>query len=462
MLHRGFCILPVLEPSMAIRSLRRLRFAALLLALLFATGHSGRAQTAAPAGQSAASASQPKPTQSAYSLPPDKLAKAITLTRIRTEIGFADTGWGIVSLLLLIVLGVPAKFRDWAVAASRFRWVQCLIFVPLFFLTSTIVGLPIDLYSHHIERAYGQSVQGWPSWTGDQVKSLLLSFVIGVLIVMLLFWVIRKSPKRWWLWFWLATLPIIVFLIFISPVLIDPMFNKFEPLQQSDPALVARLEKVVHRGGMQIPPERMFLMKASEKYTGINAYVTGFGASKRVVVWDTSIAQATPDEISFIFGHEMGHYVLGHIYKTLVFIAGVLLVMLWLGYYVVHWLIRRFGAAWKVPSVDDWAALAILLLAFSVFSFLSEPVLNAYSRAHEHAADVYGQEAIHGIVANPQQVARDSFQLLGEASLDDPNPRPFIEFWTYSHPSVAYRVAFAASYNPWAPGQKPKYFPPEK
>ena len=445
---------------MATRLIHRSCFTTLLLVLLFATGHSGHAQTAAPAGPAASSASQPAP--SAYALPPDKLAKAITLTRIRTAIGFADTGWGILSMLLLIVLGVPAKFRDWAVAASKYRWVQCLIFVPLFFLTTTIVGLPLDLYSQHIERAYGQSVQGWPSWTGDQFKSLLLSFVIGVLIVMLLFWVIRKSPKRWWLWFWLASLPIIALLVFIAPVVIDPIFDKFEPLQQSDPALVTRLEEVVHRGGMVIPPERMFLMKASAKYTGINAYVTGFGASKRVVVWDTSISKATPDEISFIFGHEMGHYVLNHIYKTMGFIAGLLLVMLCLAYYSVHWLVRRFGAAWKIPSVDDWAALAILMLILSVFSFLSEPMLNAYSRAHEHAADVYGQEVIHGIVANPQQVARASFQLLGESYLDDPNPRPFIEFWTYSHPSTAHRAAFAASYNPWAPGQKPKYFPPEK
>jgi Zn-dependent protease with chaperone function len=202
----------------------------------------------------------------------------------------------------------------------------------------------------------------------------------------------------------------------------------------------------------------MFLMKASEKYTGLNAYVSGIGASKRVVVWDTSIAKATPDEISFIFGHEMGHYVLNHIYKGIAFAAVVLLVLFWLGYRGMQWLLARYGARWGIPGQYDWAALVVLLLVVSVFSFLSEPITNGFSRSQEHQADVYGQEAIHGIVKDPQAVAQHSFQVLGEASLDDPNPNKFVEFWTFNHPSISDRAAFARAYNPWAPGEKPKYF----
>jgi Zn-dependent protease with chaperone function len=202
----------------------------------------------------------------------------------------------------------------------------------------------------------------------------------------------------------------------------------------------------------------MSLMRASAKTTGLNAYVTGLGPSKRVVVWDTSIQKATPDEILFIFGHETGHYVLGHIWATIEFLAVLLLFEFYLGYRGLRWLIRRYGAAWGVGSQNDWVALAALMLVFSVLSFASEPIVNGYSRAHEHAADVYGQEAIHGIVADPQTTAQQAFQLLGETSLVDPNPNRFVELWTFSHPSISSRVAFAATYNPWLPGQHPKYF----
>ncbi len=348
--------------------------------------------------------------------------------------------------------------RDFAVKISKNRWIQAFTFTFLFLLITSLLALPLDMYGHHAAVAYGQSVQGWGSWFGDQAKGFGLSFVFGGLFVMLLFWVIRKSPGRWWFWFWIPAMIAVLIGVFIAPVLIDPLFNKFEPLSKSNPALVDRLGQVVKRGGIDIPPDRMFLMKASEKVTGLNAYVTGFGASKRVVVWDNSIAKATPDEISYIFGHEMGHYVLNHIPYTLVFLGVFLLITFYLGYHGVQWLIRRYGPGLRVPSQNDWAALVVFMLVLSVLSFLSEPIINGYSRANEHAADVYGQEAIHGIVADPQTTAQQSFQVLGEESLTDPNPSPFVEFWTFSHPSIGSRAKFAATYNPWALGQHPKYF----
>jgi Zn-dependent protease with chaperone function len=150
--------------------------------------------------------------------------------------------------------------------------------------------------------------------------------------------------------------------------------------------------------------------------------------------------------------------VLNHIPKTLAFLGVLLLVEFYLGYRGVRWLIVRYGPSWHASSQDDWSALVVLLLVLAVLSFFSEPIVNGYSRMHEHDADVYGQEVIHGIVADPQTTAQQSFQLLGEMSLTDPNPNPFVEFWTFSHPSVSSRAAFAASYNPWAAGQHPKYF----
>lgn len=438
----------------------RFRSLVLLLAVLvsgFATTAQASVQTAT--GTSAEAAAQVEtPEKPAYSLPPEKLKQAIDYSRIRVVLDFAASGWGIVMLFLLLALGVARWMQDVAVWASRNRWMQGFIFTLLLLFITTLLGLPLDMYGHHEAVRFGQSVQGWGSWFGDQAKSFSLTFVVGWLLVMLLFWVIRKSPRCWWFWFWIPAMASVVFGVFVAPVLIDPLFNKFEPLQKTNPVLVERLEQVVKRGGISIPPDRMFLMAASAKVTGLNAYVTGFGPSKRVVVWDTSIQKATPDEILFIFGHEMGHYVLGHIRSTIEFLGLLLLIEFYLGYRGIRWLIRRYGGRWGAESQNDWTALVVLLLVFSVLGFLGEPIVNGYSRAHEHAADVYGQEAIHGIVANPQATAQQAFQLLGETSLVDPNPNRFVEFWTFGHPSIASRAAFAAAYDPWVPGGHPRYF----
>jgi Zn-dependent protease with chaperone function len=252
----------------------------------------------------------------------------------------------------------------------------------------------------------------------------------------------------------------VLFGVFASPILVDPLFNKFEPLEQRNPALVEQLEKVVARSGVGLPPDRMFFMRASEKVTGLNAYVTGFGPSKRLVLWDTTIAAATPDELSGIFGHELGHYALHHIVLGVLFTAALLLVGFFVGQQATQWLLRRFGHLWQIRSQSDWACLAVLVLVLNVLSFFSEPIENGFSRSIEHAADVYGQEAIHGIVADPQTTTQQGFQRLGETSLEDPTPHPFVEFWTFSHPSTASRAAFAEAYNPWTSGQHPKYFQP--
>lgn len=431
----------------------QLRSTLLLLVML-----AGSFATSACRAQTTVEAKPPEQSKAAYSLSPDKLKQAIDYSRIRVVLDFAESGWGILQLILLLALGIAAWMRNVAVRASRNRWAQGFLFTFLLLLITTLLTLPLDMYGHHAAVTYGQSVQGWGGWFGDQAKSFGLTFILGGLFVMLLFWVIRKSPRRWWFWFWIPAMASVIFGVFIAPVVIDPMFNKFEPLEKTNPALVQRLEQVVQRGGMAIPPGRMFLMKASAKVTGLNAYVTGFGPSKRVVVWDTSIQKAAPDEILFIFGHEMGHYVLGHIRSTIEFLGVLLLIEFYLGYKGIRWLIRRYGEPWGVESQNDWAALIVLMLVLAVLSFVSEPIVNGYSRAHEHAADVYGQEAIHGIVADPQTTAQQAFQLLGETSLVDPNPNRFVEFWTFSHPSVASRAAFAAAYNPWLPGHHPKYF----
>jgi STE24 endopeptidase len=392
-----------------------------------------------------------------YSLSPADLAKSQHLGAIHVTMHFVEEAWGIVSLLLLLSLGIVAWMRDVAVKVSRNRWAQGYVFLLLYLVAGFLVSLPLDLYTQHLSLAYGLSVQSWGSWFGDQAKAFGLAWLIGGLLVMLLFWIIRKLPRGWWLVGWAAMVPIMLFGIFVAPY-IEPIFFHYEPLQKTNPALVAQLEQVVQKGHMNIPPERMFLMKASEKFTTLNADVEGFGHSKRVVVWDTTIQKMTTDEIVMVFGHESGHYVLNHIIRGIAIAIVIVLVTFFLGYLFVQWSIRRFGGRWGIPSQNDWAALAVLLLAFSLFSLVLEPIQNTLSRQDEHAADVYGQEAVHGLVADPQATAQAAFDVLGKASFADPNPSPLYEFWTGSHPAIGRRAAFAKAYNPWAAGFEPKYF----
>lgn len=396
---------------------------------------------------------------SAYTLSPDKLVKAETLSTIRVINHFGATAWTIFILILILQLGIAARMRNVAVNLSKNRFAQGFTFFLQFLFLLTILTLPLEIYSHSVSLRYGLSVQSWGSWLGDQAKTFAITYVIGGLFVMLVFRLITWSPRRWWLWLWFPTMAFTILGVFLTPYVIDPLFNKFEPLTKTNPALVQQLQRVVARGqGINIPPDRMFLMKASDKVTTLNAYVTGFGASKRVVVWDTSIAKATPDEILFIFGHEMGHYVLGHIFRGIAFSFALILVTFFLGFRLFQFLLAKFGKQWRIPTQDHWGAFVILFLVLTVLGFVSEPLENAYSRVQEHAADVYGMEVVHGIIADPQAAGQGAFQLIGENSFVAPDPSPLVAFWSGSHPPIWLRAAFARHYNPWVADEQPKYF----
>ena len=394
----------------------------------------------------------------AYTLPPAKLQKAIALDRIEMTLAIGGTLWGIAQLALVLATGLAARMRNIAVGLSKYRWAQGTTFVLLLLLAVFLLNLPLAIYGHSAALKYGLSIQGWGSWLADRGKMLAIEWLVGSVLVLVLFSIIRRSPKRWWFWFWLPAAGCVLAGVFVTPYVVDPLFNRFEPLAKADPALVARLEQVVRRGGISIPPDRMFLMKASAKSTQLNAYVTGFGASKRVVVWDTTVARSSPDEIAFIFAHEMGHYVLGHVALGVTLTCAGLLPFFWLGDHGMRLLLRRFGAAWGIPSQQDWGALVVLALVLLSLAALTLPLSNSVSRWMEHNADVYGQEAVHGIVANPQQVGLRSFRELGEDSLDDPTPHPLFDWWFDTHPTTSFRAAFAEAYDPWAEGQRPKYF----
>ena len=410
-------------------------------------------ETAAPIAQP--QASEKKIT--AYTLPPDLYRKARDLGRFHARFAWIDFFYGIFVLWVILFWKFGPQFRDWAETVSRNRFIQAAIFAPLLILTMAILGLPSNVYENSVERKYGLSIQSWGSWFWDWTKGQFLGILLGIILVSILYAVIRWSPRFWWFYFWLAWVPISVMLVFIQPVIVDPMFHKFEALQQKDPALTASLEKMVERAGVNIPPERMFWMGAGEKTTELNAYVTGIGASKRIVVWDNTIAKMNTPQIVMVVGHEMGHYVLNHVWKGLIFGDLFVLVLLYLGFRSISWLLRRLSGPWGIRGVDDWASLPALLLLISIYSFIASPVQSAVSRHFEHQADQYGLEVTHGLTPDSSQIAAQAFQVLGEVDLSDPAPSPVTVFMFYSHPTIPERIRFSLTYDPWDKGEQPEF-----
>ncbi len=418
-------------------------------------------KSAAPATvnapQTAAGPAPQSSPQDAYRLPPEKLKQAIELGRIRDVLSIVGPVWELAVLWLLLATGLAARGERWTERLSARRWMQGLAFFAGLLAVTAATDLLLELTAHAASLHFGISIQTWWGWLGDWAKALGLSLLVGAPVLLLFHGIVRRWPRRYWLGAWAAAVPLMALGVFVGPLL-EPVFDTFEPLQKADPALVTELEKVVVRTGTQIPPERMFLMKASAKTNGLNAYVSGWGATKRVVVWDTTVGRVPNDEVLFIFAHETGHYVLRHIVKMMAVAAVLMVAGFWACARLAEWMALRFGRRWGLDGLGSRAGFVVLLLAASVGGFVAEPVANALSRHMEHEADVYGQEAVHGIVADPQKTAVAAFNALGEAWLEDPHPNALIEFWLYSHPSTQRRAQFAEQYDPWAKGGHGEFF----
>jgi len=392
-----------------------------------------------------------------YTLPPERYKKARDLAHIGLRFRLFGFLYGLAVLWLLLRWKSSARYRNIAEGASSVRFVQAAVFTILFFLTLDLLHFPLAIYRNSILREYGFSIQSWGWWFWDWTKGQLISLIPAVILTWILYAVIRKSPRRWWFYFWIASLPIALLLVFLQPLIVDPLFHKFEPLARKNPALTASLEKMAERAGQDIPPERMFWMGAGEKTTELNAYVTGFGASKRIVVWDTTIAKMTTPQITYVAGHEMGHYVLQHLPKGVAFGAALALFLFYLGFRSIGWILSRWGSNWGVRALDDWASLPALLILSSVFTFLASPIISTFTRYGEHQADQYGLEVTHVLTPDSGQVAAQAFQIFGDVDLDDPDPNAVQVFLFYSHPPTRDRIQFALTYDPWSAGRSGEF-----
>jgi STE24 endopeptidase len=382
-----------------------------------------------------------------YTLPPDKYIQAIEYAHARHILHFA--GFAIALLAVIVIL----RFK----IAPRWRRLHPALFIAAITLLTAFCDLPAGVCGHWLSLHYGISVQAWPSWLWDWMKEQAVGVVIAIAVFAPFYWLLRRSPKRWWWYAWLASIPVMIISAIADPLIIEPLFNRFEPLTTTHPELVEPIERMLQRAGVAIPRERLYEMKASEKTHSLNAYVSGFGPTRRVVLYDTIIEKEKGPPLATTFGHELGHYALGHISQGLALGAMGLLAALWLASRAIDMFVRRWGAALDIPAVSDYASLPAFLLFALVLSFVSEPIDNAISRRFEHQADIYSLEITHGLVPNAAEAAARAFQIEGETDLDEPNPGPFIRFWLYSHPPTAERLRFALEYDAWSPGRHPRY-----
>jgi Zn-dependent protease with chaperone function len=392
-----------------------------------------------------------------YTLTPGQEAQAIAYAHARHELYFLDVAYGFLLLVLLLQFRIAPAYRDWAAKWTDAGFGQIVVFAPLLLLTLDFLSLPTAIWEHRLALQYQQSIQGWGSWLADWAKGEGVEMAIGILLVWILFAVIRWNPRKWWFWFWVAAVPLIILGAVIEPLIVEPLFFKFTPLARSEQRLAANIEQMTIRAGAPIPQSRIFEMEASAKLKELNAYVTGLGASKRVVVYDTTIQRMSEDEVLSVTGHEMGHYVLGHVRKGILFACAVLLFFLYLAYRVLHWTLARWGETWAIRGPDDLASLPVFVLLLAVFGFLFTPISNAYSRHLEHQADQYGLEVIHGLIPDAPVVAAHAFQILGEVDLEEPHPSTAVKFWFYTHPPLDERMRFAQTYDPWSQGRAPEF-----
>lgn len=366
---------------------------------------------------------------------------------------FVGVAWTIAMLILVLASGISRRLRETAARIVKWQPATTFICFTLLTLVLTVLEYPLTLYAGYIvPHQFDLTDQSFGSWTLDLLKALGLEIVVSGLIAAVGLWIIGRF-RRWWIALWIGSIPLMVFLVVIAPVAFDPVFNKFEPLK--DPVLRKQLLDEASRAGIE--GSRVYQVDKSKQTKTMNAYVTGIGPTTRIVIWDTLLAKLNRDEIIAVMGHEMGHYVLNHIWRGLADGVVISLFVCIFAQFMFERGLRRWGPRWGVQAKDDPAVLAWVLLIATIFSFLLAPVGNGLSRKVEHEADVFGLELTHLNEADASAHVK-----FAEDSKFAPDPPKFIEFWLYSHPSSEDRIAFALSYKPWEHGQPNQYWKPAR
>jgi len=301
-----------------------------------------------------------------------------------------DFLYALVIALLLLNLRWSARMRDLAERITRFKWLRDAIYWGQYLLLTTVLGFPLEFYEDFLrEHKYGLATQSFWPWMGDQGKGLLLGLVLGALAVVLLLAIVRRLPRTWWIWGAVAALGMIVVASVITPVFITPIFNKVTRL--NDPKITVPILRMAHANG--IPANDVYQVDASRQTTRMSANVSGFANTMRITLNDNLLRRGSPEEIQAVMGHEMGHYVMNHIPKSIFFSAVVYLVFFAFLRWGVDWTLARWGTHWQVRGITDPAVLPLVFLLAGIFFFVLTPVLNTETRMHEKEADMFGLNA---------------------------------------------------------------------
>ena len=407
-----------------------------LLIVLVAAAAIGTAQApeqlVVPAAAQASDHFDARVATNAYlaTVPPDK--------RARSDAYFEGGYWLILwnflysaaVYLVLLAAGWSARMRDLAERITRFRPLQTALYWVQFLVITFVLAFPLTVYEGFVrEHQYGLATQTFGPWLGDQLKGLAVGVVLGGLFVTVIYGVLRRAARSWWIWGSVVTIVFLMFTALIAPVYIAPLFNKYTKL--ADPRVKDPILSLARANG--IPASEVYVMDASRQSTRVSANVSGFLGTERITLNDNLLNRATLPEIEAVMGHEMGHYVLNHVYKGVLFF-GVLTV---LGFALLRWgfsrVLARWGGTWRVRGVDDVAGLPLLALLIAVFFFVLTPVTNTYIRTQEYEADIFALNA----AGQPDGEAAIALKLGEYRKLD---PGPVEEFVFFDHPSGRTRI----------------------
>ncbi|HXZ31449.1 MAG TPA: M48 family metallopeptidase [Terriglobales bacterium] len=370
-------------------------------------------------------------TLSAITIPADT-PEARRYNRIKRWLGIADFVLGLVLLLVLLITGWNGTLRDLAYRASSQTYVLAVfLYVVMLMGIGKLLGLGLDYYGFHLEHHFNLSNQKLGSWLWDEAKGFLVGLLLASIAVELLYFIIRAAPQYWWLIAWAAFLALFVLMAQLAPVVLFPIFYKFEPLQ--DEQLKSRLVRLSEAAGTRV--RGIYKWNLSEKSKKANAALTGIGNTRRIILADTLLEHYSPDEIEAVLAHELGHHVHKHIFKSIVVQAGIALAGFWAANGVLHYAMDRWHS---FETLSDFANLPLLVLVSTVLSFLLLPAINAFSRFNERQADRYAFRSITNI-----KPFISSMNKLAEQNLAERSPSRWVEWFFHSHPAISRRVAAA-------------------
>jgi STE24 endopeptidase len=355
--------------------------------------------------------------------------------RIKRWMGLADLVLGFGWLVVLLATGWTGTLRDLAYrGASQNYSLAVFLYVLMLMAISKIIGTPLEYYGFRLEHRYNLSNQKLRSWLWDELKGLLIGLVMASIVVELLYKLMRQSQQYWWVMAWAVFLGLFVLLAQLAPVVLFPIFYKFEPLEHEE--LKRRLIVLSERAGTRV--RGVYKWHLSEKSKKANAALTGLGATRRIILADTLLDNYSDDEIEAVLAHELGHHVHRHILKSIFVQAGITLFGFWLANEVLHFAVERRHL---FETVSDFADLPLLILVATVLSFLLMPALNAYSRFNERQADRYCFESVASV-----EPFISSMNKLAEQNLAEKTPSRWVEWLLHSHPAITKRVAAAEAW----------------